>query len=319
MALDVLEGYTIGITADRRWQQQADLLTRRGAVVIHGSTMATQYLAETSALLDATEVVAGGVDYTVVTTGIGVRAWFEAAETAGVAEKLRRAVYAFRILCRGPKAAAALQVAGVASVPVAKSESLERLLDPVLGSGLRGATVAFQHHGSADATWVQRLTAAGATVIEVPVYRWGRPPSDAPVVRLIRSVCAGEVDAVTFTSAPAVTNLLRIAADHGLDRPLRDSFNQGDVMAACVGPLCAAGARHEGIEAPVAPEVGRLGLLVRAVTDRLAGRSVRWRSGSQLVVLQGRALVVGKASLSAAGSCRQSKDGAIGSTSPWAR
>jgi len=298
MPLDALEGFTIGVTADRRWQQQADLLARRGAEVLHGPTMATQYLADVAMLLEATDAVVAGVDYTVVTTGIGVRAWFEAAETSGVADALGQAIGRSQILCRGPKAAAALQVAGVTSPPALLRESLAELLQPALGSGLRGATVAFQHHGSADATWVKRLASEGAEVLEVPVYRWHRPPSDAAAVRLVRSVCAGDVDAVTFTSAPAVANLVRIAADCDLDGPLREAFNHGGVIAACVGPLCAAGARAEGIQSPVAPEVGRLGLLVRVVTDALARRSVRWRSGGQSVVLQGRALAVGGTTLS---------------------
>ena len=325
MPLDALEGFTIGVTADRRWQQQADLLARRGAEVLHGPTMATQYLADVSTLLVATDAVIAGVDYTVVTTGIGVRAWFEAAETSGVADGLRRAIDRSQILCRGPKAAAALQVAGVTSSPALLSESLAELLQPALGFGLGGATVAFQHHGSADATWVQRLASEGAQVLEVPVYRWHRPPSDAAAVRLVRSVCAGDVDAVTFTSAPAVANLVRIAADCDLDGPLRAAFNHGGVIAACVGPLCAAGARAEGIESPVAPEVGRLGLLVRVVTDALAARSVRWRSQGQPVVLQGGALAMGATTLSLSGTERRifaqmaEKPGAVVSKSTLAR
>jgi uroporphyrinogen-III synthase len=294
VTLEALEGFTVGVTADRRWEQQADLLSRRGATILHGPTLATHYLAETAALMGATAEVAAGVDLTVVTTGIGVRAWFDAAETSGVAEELRRAVGSSRILCRGPKAAAALQVAGVETAPLSVSESLSELLVPFLDQAVSGARVAFQHHGAADSTWVGRLTDAGARVVEVPVYRWQRPPSDDAARRLVRATCAGEVDAVTFTSAPAVTNLVRIAAEHGLAAELLEAFNGGGVIAACVGPICAAGARHDGIETPLAPEVGRLGLLVRVVTEALSRRSVRWRAGEREVVLQGRALAVGE-------------------------
>src|SRR5690348_5267156 len=104
MALDALEGFTVGVTADRRWDQQADLLRRRGATVMHGPALATTYLADPAGLQAATEEVAGGIDATVVTTGVGVRAWFEAAEASGQAERLRAAIGSSRILCRGPKA-----------------------------------------------------------------------------------------------------------------------------------------------------------------------------------------------------------------------
>ena len=292
MPLDALEGFTIGVTADRRWEQQADLLLRRGAEVLHGATMTTRYLDESCALQRATAAVSRGVDYTVVTTGIGVRAWFEAAESHGGADELRSAIDGSRILCRGPKAAAALQVAGVTSPPVAEAESLGDLLGPGALAALAGARVAFQHHGATDAHWTRLLQGSGATVVEVPVYRWDLPDSDDAALRLVRATCEGRVDAVTFTSAPAVTNLLHIAARHDLDGALLESFNGGAVVAACVGPLCAAGARDDGITAPVAPDVGRLGLMVRAVTEALGTRTRRWRAGDRDVVLQGRALAV---------------------------
>lgn len=36
-----LSGFTVGITADRRWEEQAELLRRRGACVIHGPSIRT--------------------------------------------------------------------------------------------------------------------------------------------------------------------------------------------------------------------------------------------------------------------------------------
>ena len=41
MALASLEGFTVGITADRRWEEQAALLERRGARVVHGPAIRT--------------------------------------------------------------------------------------------------------------------------------------------------------------------------------------------------------------------------------------------------------------------------------------
>ena len=36
-----LDGFVIGVTADRRWEEQAELLERRGARVVHGPTIRT--------------------------------------------------------------------------------------------------------------------------------------------------------------------------------------------------------------------------------------------------------------------------------------
>ena len=293
MVLDALEGFTVGVTADRRWDQQAELLRRRGARVMHGPALATHYLADPAGLQAATEAVAGGVDATVVTTGVGVRAWFEAAEASGQAERLRRAIDGSRILCRGPKAAAALRVAGVMTEPAEQSESLAGLLDNRTGAGLAGMKVAFQHHGTADGSWVGRLRQSGARVVEVPVYKWEKPGRPDAALRLIQAACAGKLDAITFTSAPAAANLVGLAESHGLHDELLGACNDGSVVVACVGPVCAAGAADVGLTNTVAPSVGRLGLLVKVLTDALAPRRRDWRVNGVDAVLQGRALALG--------------------------
>lgn len=79
-----LTGYTIGITGHRRWDEQAEMLTRRGAEVIHGRVMQTNLLHDADATIDATPAaLRNAPDLVVLTTGIGTRSWFAAAETAG--------------------------------------------------------------------------------------------------------------------------------------------------------------------------------------------------------------------------------------------
>ena len=52
-----LAGYAVGITADRRWEEQAELLARRGATVLHGPTIKTLPLGSAEDLRRATEQV----------------------------------------------------------------------------------------------------------------------------------------------------------------------------------------------------------------------------------------------------------------------
>ena len=293
MSLRALEGFVVGITADRRWTEQAELLQRRGAVVVHGPTIKTEYLASDSELRAATHaVIAARPDYLVATTGIGVRAWLEAAQAWGLAEALLDSLAGTRVAARGPKASAAAHTAGL---PVWMSPASERLDDVVrclLSEGVAGRTVAFQHYGERNGAAVAALEAAGAWVVEVPIYRWQRPDDTSAAARLVESVCSGAVDAVTFTSAPAVVNLMSVARDAGRDEALRAGFNGRGVVAACIGPVCAEGARSVGIEAPVAPGHGRLGLLVRALTEALAPRRHTLSMAGHAVVVQGRALAV---------------------------
>jgi uroporphyrinogen-III synthase len=138
------------------------------------------------------------------------------------------------------------------------------------------------------------LTAAGAEVLEVPVYQWRTPDDPAPALRLAQAAIEGRVHAVTFTAAPAATNLFGLAAGAGLDEPLREAFNRQGVVAACVGPVCARGAVDAGIVAPLVPDVGRLGLMVRALSECLLSNRRTVPMAGVDVVLQGLVAVVGE-------------------------
>lgn len=289
MPLGQLEGFTVAVTADRRWEQQAELLTRRGARVIHAPTIHTDYLTSDATLEEATrQLLARPPDVLVATTGIGVRAWFEAAQAWGLAEQLHSALKDARLVARGPKAGAALEANGLPGATRVASESMEEVVAVVVDGCRPGTVVAIQEYGQHAAPEVTgALRSAGACVVSVPVYRWRLPSDPSPALRLVDALAARDVDAVTFTSAPAVHNLFELAGSVGRADETRRAFNEGRVVAACVGPVCADNARAVGIEAPVAPAVGRLGLLVRALGETLAERRTVLASPGAPVTIQG--------------------------------
>jgi uroporphyrinogen-III synthase len=293
VGLGPLEGYTIGITADRRWEDQAELLRRRGARVQHGPSIATQYLACDDALREATaSVAARPPDYLVATTGIGMRAWLETAQAWGMGGPLLDALGPARVVARGPKSSAAVQAAGLTVWETSPNERLDQLLPLLLDEPLQGRRVAVQEAGAEAHDITDALRAAGADVVEVPVYRWRMPDDTAAALRLVEAACDGRVDAVTFTSAPAVQNLFAIAAGAGRDGALRRAFN-ASVVATCVGGVCAGAAPDKGVGDPVEPAVGRLGLMVRALSERLEPRRRCIVLAGVEVVVQGFAVDLG--------------------------
>jgi uroporphyrinogen-III synthase len=269
--LPPLAGFTVGITADRRRDELAGLLARRGAKVVHGPSLATEYLHDDAGLRAVTEaLIARPPTYLVGNTGIGLRAWIGAAETWAVQDGLVATMRSAAVVARGAKVTATLSAHGIEPVMRAEHETLDELEAWLLARpDLRGALVAVQLHGDQGLAMAERLRRAGAEVVEVPVYRWLLPDDVGPARRLIEAACDGRVDAVTFTSAPAVRNLLRLADEMGLGPRLREAFADR-VVPACVGPVCASPLVEQGIPVPVAPDVGRLGLLVRALSDHLA-------------------------------------------------
>jgi len=287
-----LEGFRVGITADRRSGELADLLHRRGATTLIGPTLATRILPDDSHLEALTrDLAVNPPDVVVANTGVGIRAWFEAAQAWGLVDGLRSACGQAHVVARGPKAVAALRVAGVETGAEAATERLDEVAALLRERGVSGARVVVQLHGSDDLPLVAELAHAGAEVIPLPVYRWELPADLRPARRLIESVADGDVDAVTFTSAPAVRNFFALADEQGLGANVR-GVALSDMVIACVGPVCAEAAVAAGVPHPVAPNSGRLGLLIRVLTDALRRHSVRMSIGSREVVVQGRSVSI---------------------------
>lgn len=267
----LLRGFTIGITAERRAEEQGELFRKRGAEVMHGPALRIFSLTDAEELPAATrELIARPPDFLLASTGFGMRAWLSAAEVWGLREALLEALGRARVANRGAKAASANSAAGLGEWWRAPHERFEELVERVLGEPLSGARVALQLHGKADAEAVARLEAVGAEVIEVDPYRTTLPADPGPAYALIEAACVGRLAGVTFTTAPAVHNLFVLARQADRDHALRQALN-GPVVAACVGPVCAEGALDEGILEPLVPPRPRLVPLVQALTDRLVG------------------------------------------------
>ena len=141
----------------------------------------------------------------------------------------------------------------------------------LIGQGIGSARIALQLFDPGGHPSTAALATHCRELIEVPVYRWLMPDDTGPAARLIEATCSGAVDAVTFTSQPAVHHLFRIAEDLGRADELREAFN-GAVLAVCVGPVCADAAVAEGITRPAWPDPPRLAAMARLVASRLGPR-----------------------------------------------
>lgn len=292
-----LTGCVVAVTADRRRDDLASLLRRRGAKVIETPTLRLVPLDDDAALRKATnDCLSARLDYAVATTGSGWRGWMSAAESWGLGEELAQALSGAVIVSRGAKATGAVRAAGMRESYSAPSESSEELLTYLLAQGVVGKRVAVQQYGvenpAEDTRFVTALRDAGAVVVDIPVYRWGPPSDRAAVRRLVDSIVRREVHAVSFTSAPGVTALLEAAAVTGALDQLLVALRT-DVTAVCVGPVCARPLEALDVNA-IWPERARLGAMVATLCSVLPPR-IRHEvpiDQQRTLTLQGLAAVV---------------------------
>lgn len=294
MALGELSGYVVGVTADRRADEQVAMLERRGAAVVHGRVIRTHPSAVDGPLAGALrELVGRPPEITVLSTGIGVRGIVEAAECLALAEPLVAALARSRVHARGPKANGAAVTVGI-PVHWQTTSGLSQEIVTELGrldGGLAGRRVAVQLDGAESQPLARQLEALGAEVVAIPVYRWSLPDDIGPAVRLVQAVVERRLDAVTFTARPQIECLCEIADGAGLLDPLRAGFARG-VIPVCVGPVCAEAAVDAGFGEPVVPVRSRLGSMVARLAEVLSDRSVAFVLGGEDVLLRGRVFEV---------------------------
>lgn len=294
----VMAGCTVLVTAERRATEFAAALERRGAAVRHAPALHMIPHVDDETLLAATRaIVSDPPDVLVVTTGIGFRAWLEAADAHGLAGDVTAMLERVRIVARGPKARGAIQAAGLRADWVAESEASAEIAEALLSEGVAGRRIAIQQHGAGSDGLDEVFTKAGAQVASLVVYRWGPAKDPDAVVASADAAAVGELDAVAFTSAPGAEAWLRAVEDAGVLSAVKEQVDAGRLVMAAVGPVTARPLADRGIKT-LQPERGRLGALVRTLVehfDHLGSAATPTIAGPLLVrarsaVLDGKVL-----------------------------
>lgn len=285
---DALRGYTIGVTADRRSEEQISLLVGRGAECLHGPTIRTvPLLSEESIECETAAVIDDPPDAFIALTGIGIRGWFETAGAAGLGPGLHDALVGARTFARGPKAHGAATTVELDVEWVAPNATADEIFAHVCRVLPPESSIVVQADGAVETRIVGQLVDAGFRARSVRVYRWTMPEDRGPAETLIRAIVERRTDAVTFTSAPAIDHLLEIAVDLGLEAETKTAFRR-HVLPMCVGPVTAARAVHAGLGEPLQPGRARLGSMVQHLTDALTSRVRTFELAGHSVELRGR-------------------------------
>lgn len=268
-----LEGRRVGVTAARKAAEQITLIERRGATTIWAPALSVDpYRVDVEALTRQTdEVLSRPVDLLLGTTGIGMRTWFRTLEAEGTLEPLLAHLTGVETIARGPKTVGALRQRGLREDWVAPGEELAEMLEHLAGHELTGKRVVLQEWGQPLDDAATHLRSRGAEVVVVTIYRLEGTDDVGPLRALVAETAARTVDAVTFTSPPAVRGFMAVAESDGIEGAVVDAFAR-DVVALCVGPVTAAGFEPWAVPT-VHPERTRLAAMVKHLEVALAPTS----------------------------------------------
>ncbi len=262
-----LTGLKVVFFESRLATAMADLISRQGGTPISAPAVREIPLAENREALEfARELLAGRIDLVVLLTGVGISALLAAVEGAYPRAEILAALSRIPIIVRGSKPQAVLRDLGVPiTLAVPEPNTWREILSAIDDAAipLQGRRVAVQEYGRSNQELVAGLTARGASVMRVSVYRWALPEDCGPLRRAIKAITLREVDLVLFTTAVQVDHLLQVAADEGLEESLRAGLR--DTVVASIGPTCSRALREHGLVVDLEPEHPKMGPLVLTV------------------------------------------------------
>ena len=252
----------IAVLESRFGEHLAALLEKQGAVAIRAPALAEEPDIDPAAIRRLiADWAAHPVKLAIFQTGVGTRALFEAVDRLGLGEQLLALLARGVVAVRGPKPTAVLRGRNVRiDFSAEEPYTTVEVLAAIRNVELSGERVLVQRYGETNLGLEHELEARGATVIEVPTYRWALPHDIGPLLRLIDALDRGEIDAAVFTSASQVRNLFAVAEQHAGPNHLRRRLNA--VVVASIGPVCSDALAKAGVKVTLEASPPKLGPLV---------------------------------------------------------
>lgn len=261
---------TVAILEARLGRQFAELIERHGGRPIHAPALAEVPDMDPGAIARlVADLEAAPPAVAIFQTGVGTRALFEATDALGMTGRLLAVLDKTAVAVRGPKPSGVLRGRGVRMDLAAKDPfTTTQVLEALAATPLSGRCVVVQRYGATNAELEQALAARGATVLEIPTYRWSLPQDTQPLVQLMDALDASRVDAVAVTSASQIHNLFELAQRLGRADALRAGLNR--TLVASVGPVSSDALRRHGVTVALEASPPKLGPLVTALEQALA-------------------------------------------------
>lgn len=259
-----LRGLRVAITAERRAEEQAALVRTLGGVPFVCPTVHVTWEVDPEPAQRWLDTLLTGVDDAIFMTGMGTARLLAYAEQAGHLDEATSRLRGARVVVRGSKARPVLRRHGV-EVDLAPQPPTSEGVLAVLGDSARGRRALVQLAGPEPAPLVEGLRAAGASVVAVTIYDYPPGAVAASAHPLVTAILDGELDAVTFTSAPAVDGLVAAAMQDGAWPELRQHL--AGLIVASVGPVTGAALAAHGITVHVQPDEPRMGPMMHALID----------------------------------------------------
>jgi uroporphyrinogen-III synthase len=266
-----LAGRRIAILEHRELDRLGGMLEAQGALTLRCPLVAIADAPDPAPVLAWLDrFTAAPPDDLVLMTGEGLRRLRGFADRAGLEPAFRNALGQVRTVTRGPKPARALREIGLTPGLRAERPTSEGVAAALAQGALSGRRVGVQLYPDAPPTLLDFLKDAGAFPDPVWPYVYLPAANGDAITELIAEMAAGRVDAVAFTSAAQIPQLLVMARAARTKARLRAALQRTKIAA--VGPVVAAELERQGFSVAIMPrEAFFMKPLVSAIVAALSG------------------------------------------------
>jgi uroporphyrinogen-III synthase len=260
------DGMKVLSLESRRSTEMAELIRRQGGHPFVAPSMRELPLeSNQEAFQFADRLFAGGFDMMILMTGVGTRALNRVLASRYPAEAFAEALRRMTVVARGPKPIGALREMNVpATVSVPEPNTWREVLAAIESRPERH--IAVQEYGRSNPEMLDALRAGGAEVTPVRVYQYDLPEDTGPLTEAVSRLSGGDFDAVLFTTANQAANLMRIAADLGLEAEMRQAVRR--TMVASIGPTTTEMLEELEIPPDMMPSHAKMGFLVKEAAEQ---------------------------------------------------
>ncbi|MGN6543725.1 MAG: uroporphyrinogen-III synthase, partial [Aureliella sp.] len=275
-----LQGLRVAALESRRRDEMERMIARFGGQPFVSPSMREVPIAENRPAIEfAYRVITGEFNMVIFLTGTGFKQLIAAIEKSVDRQRFLDALSDITTVARGPKPAAAMKEFGLTpTLKVPEPNTWRELLKTLdENGGVANQKIGLQEYGKTNTSLVAGLEARGAQVVSVRVYQYELPEDTAPLAENIRAIAAGERDVLLLTSAHQVVNMLRLAADMGIEDELRESLKE--MIVASIGPTTSEMLQQNELPVDLEPQHPKMGHLIQETAERaqslLGGRAAK--------------------------------------------
>jgi uroporphyrinogen-III synthase len=250
----------------RRADEMATLIRKQGGAPFVAPSMREVELKEHAEAFEfGHRLLAGEFDGLILLTGVGTRLLWKTLLTRFAESDLKAALAQVTIVVRGQKPSVAVREMGFApQVQVPEPNTWREILDAMRGRGER--RIAVQEYGKSNAALINGLRDQGREVSTVRIYGWALPDDTAPLREAAAKLARREFDIVLLTASTQLINLLRIAAESGMEQAVIAGLRAARIGS--IGPTTTETLEEYGLRASFEPSHPKMGLLVNEMAAR---------------------------------------------------